>query len=116
MWLIVLQRILGAGIAWLAAVIFVNLGFAWYWLLISFLVYDLSMVGYIKDKYFGAKIYNLGHGMLAPGFLTVAAYFVDSRVLLFVGATWLFHIGVDRALGYGLKLPKGFKYTDMGDL
>ena len=24
------------------------------------------------------------------------------------------HIGIDRALGYGLKLPSGFKHTHLG--
>ena len=34
---------------------------------------------------------------------------------LFAGMTlWLAHIGIDRALGYGLKYATGFSYTHLG--
>ncbi len=31
-----------------------------------------------------------------------------------VGALWALHIGADRALGFGLKLPSGFADTHLG--
>ena len=33
-----------------------------------------------------------------------------------VALVWAAHIGFDRALGYGLKLPHGFQSTHLGDL
>ncbi|TDB99096.1 DUF4260 family protein [Actinomadura sp. 7K534] len=27
-----------------------------------------------------------------------------------------FHVGVDRALGYGLKLPDSFRHTHLGEI
>jgi hypothetical protein len=29
---------------------------------------------------------------------------------------WAFHIGVDRALGYGLKFEDGFQHTHLGTI
>lgn len=31
-----------------------------------------------------------------------------------LAGSWAFHIGVDRALGYGLKLPDAFTHTHLG--
>jgi len=33
---------------------------------------------------------------------------------LAVALIWTAHIGLDRAMGYGLKLPDGFKRTHLG--
>ena len=33
-----------------------------------------------------------------------------------VSLVWFAHIGLDRGLGYGLKLPAGFKHTHLGRL
>jgi hypothetical protein len=36
--------------------------------------------------------------------------------LLGVGLIWCAHIGFDRALGYGLKSPEGFRFTHLGKI
>lgn len=33
-----------------------------------------------------------------------------------LAAVWLVHIGVDRALGYGLKSTRAFKETHLGQI
>lgn len=33
-----------------------------------------------------------------------------------LGAIWLAHLGMDRLLGYGFKLPTGFKDTHLGQI
>ena len=35
-------------------------------------------------------------------------------LLLSIAMIWLAHIGVDRALGYGLKYSEGFGFTHLG--
>ena len=35
------------------------------------------------------------------------------RLRVQLGLIWLTHIGVDRAIGYGLKYPTGFKDTHL---
>ncbi|MDB5619562.1 MAG: hypothetical protein JWQ24_3800 [Tardiphaga sp.] len=32
----------------------------------------------------------------------------------FIALIWLAHIGLDRALGYGLKYVAGFRFTHLG--
>lgn len=31
-----------------------------------------------------------------------------------LASAWAFHVGVDRALGYGLKMPDAFRHTHLG--
>jgi hypothetical protein len=38
----------------------------------------------------------------------------DSRSAVAVALIWLAHIGMDRALGFGLKYPTGFRDTHLG--
>ena len=33
-----------------------------------------------------------------------------------VALVWAAHVGLDRALGYGLKLPAGFQHTHLGQI
>jgi hypothetical protein len=72
------------------------------------------MVGYLKDARVGAALYNLGHWLLWPALLL--AFGIPSGGSAFIGAgsIWLAHIGMDRALGYGLKLEEGFTHTHLG--
>jgi hypothetical protein len=52
----------------------------------------------------------------AAGLLLLAAAGVlsDRETLIAVALIWLTHIAVDRAAGYGFKLPTGFKDTHLG--
>ncbi len=101
-------RLEGGAIAALAIAAFILLGFAWWWLLVFFLVFDLSAVGYAVSNRAGAIGYNLIHNYFAPGILAaayVAMLLVGSTIwpLAFVAGCWFFHVGLDRALGYGLR-------------
>lgn len=35
-------------------------------------------------------------------------------LVLSIAMIWLAHIGIDRALGYGLKYSRGFGFTHLG--
>ena len=52
------QRVESAVVAVLAAVAFVELGFAWWYLPLLFLLFDASMVGYVRSPRLGAWTYN----------------------------------------------------------
>ena len=110
------QRVENAMIATLAAVAFVELGFSWWWLAVLFLLFDVSMVGYLRDPGLGAWIYNTVHSYIGPAVCGVGAVLSPSRDLAFVSLVWAFHIGVDRLLGYGLKLRNRFTQTHLGEI
>ena len=92
----------------------------WWFPLAVFLVFDLSMVGYVRSPSAGAFWYNLAHTYAWPAVLAVVALVTAasspslSRWLALIAFAWAFHIGVDRALGYGLKLPDAFTHTHLG--
>jgi hypothetical protein len=41
-------------------------------------------------------------------------YFVGPPILVTVALIWATHVGIDRALGYGLKYPSAFGDTHLG--
>jgi hypothetical protein len=61
----------------------------------------------------GAAVYDLAHTYVLPVALAAAGVIADSDAAVQVGLIWLTHIGVDRAIGYGLKYPTGFKDTHL---
>lgn len=79
-----------------------------------FLVPDISLIGYVWGPRTGAAFYNAAHSYAVPLLLGVAGAVLDHRALLLTGTLWLTHIGVDRALGYGLKYATGFQNTHLG--
>lgn len=110
------QRVESAAVAALVVVAFVQLDFAWWWLLAVFLLWDLSMVGYLASPKLGAISYNIGHSYLGPAALLALTWVGDARWPAFVALTWAFHIAVDRLLGYGLKFTDRFTHTHLGEL
>lgn len=110
------QRGESAALAAFAAVAFVELDFAWWWLLALFLIFDLSMVGYVWGPRLGAWTYNAVHSFAVPGVLGVVAVLDGSRWAAFLALLWAFHIGVDRLLGYGLKFQDRFTHTHLGEI
>jgi hypothetical protein len=110
--MIAFQRIENLALAALAAALFAT-NFSWWWLAVVFLAFDLSMVGYAVNERVGAWVYNAGHSYLAPAGVGLVAL-AGIRWALFLALAWAFHIGVDRALGYGLKLTDGFAHTHLG--
>jgi len=101
----------------LTAIFFVSVGgFDWWWLIILFVAFDLSMIGYAVSNRVGALTYNLVHSLIGPALLAAAYIITNNQALLFITSLWLFHIFVDRALGYGLKHSKGFEHTHLGKI
>jgi Domain of unknown function (DUF4260) len=84
------------------------------WLIPLLLAPDLSMVGYLGGPRLGAVTYNAVHNLvLALGMLAIGWFAAIAPVAL-AGAVLMAHVGMDRALGYGLKLRTDFKDTHLG--
>lgn len=89
-------------------------GGSWWIYAILFLVPDLSFAAYLAGPRYGAMIYNAAHSYLAPMALMVTGFGASEPLILSIAMIWLAHIGIDRALGYGLKYSTGFGFTHLG--
>ncbi|GAA4910503.1 DUF4260 domain-containing protein [Nesterenkonia rhizosphaerae] len=112
------QRLENALIAAAVLLMLFAVGEAWWWPLALFLVFDICALGYIAGERVGSFTYNLIHSYAGPAavWLLYSGLLMDGkdiRWLLIIAASWTFHIGVDRALGYGLKLGP-FTHTHLG--
>jgi hypothetical protein len=80
----------------------------------AWLAVDLSMIGYLAGPRVGAATYNVAHNLVGPLALLGFGWWTDVGWLVLVGAALLAHVGLDRTLGYGLKLPTDFRDTHLG--
>ena len=87
---------------------------SWWVYAILFLVPDLSFAAYLAGPRIGAIIYNAAHSYMAPVTLMTTGFALSSPLVLSIAMIWLAHIGIDRALGYGLKYSSGFGFTHLG--
>ncbi len=112
------QRLENGAIAAAIVVAVIAAGQPWWWLAAAFLVFDLSALGYVGGPVMGARLYNAVHNYTAPAILMViyAGFMLGGQDLPWLAlsaACWAFHVAVDRALGYGLKL-NDFAHTHLG--
>ena len=91
-------------------------GGSWWVYAILFLAPDLSFAAYLAGPRAGAVVYNAAHSYLAPMALMTSGFGLDSPLVLSIAMIWLAHIGIDRALGYGLKYFAGFGFTHLGQI
>jgi hypothetical protein len=89
-------------------------GGSWWIYAILFLAPDLSFAAYLSGPRTGAIVYNAAHSYMMPVTLMVAGFGMASPLTLSIALIWMAHIGIDRALGYGLKYPAGFGFTHLG--
>jgi len=75
---------------------------------------DLSMRGYRGGATVGAAWYNAAHTDLGPVALGAVGLAGGRPAVVLVALIWGAHIGLDRALGYGLTYPDGFTATHLG--
>lgn len=116
-----IQRVESGLIAALAMIATISIEPGRWWFPIAiFLVFDLSTVGYVDSPAVGAFWYNAIHTYTWPAILAVIALVTRdsssslSTWIALIALAWAFHVGVDRMLGYGLKLPDGFTSTHLG--
>ncbi|TMJ23058.1 MAG: DUF4260 family protein [Alphaproteobacteria bacterium] len=87
---------------------------SWWVYAVLFLLPDLSFAAYLVDAKTGAVVYNAAHSYMAPVALMTTSFALASPLWLSIAMIWLAHIGIDRALGYGLKYGAGFTFTHLG--
>ncbi|MDX3965997.1 MAG: DUF4260 domain-containing protein [Bradyrhizobium sp.] len=87
---------------------------SWLVFALLFFVPDLSFLAYLSDAKFGALVYNASHSYMAPVALLTLGFGLASPLTQSIALIWLAHIGIDRALGYGLKYSAGFGFTHLG--
>jgi hypothetical protein len=108
-----LLRAEGAALLVGAVVLYFHADYAWWLFVVLLLAPDLAAAGYLLGPRIGAAVYDLGHLEAFPIVLAVVGVVTDSDVCLKLALIWLTHIGMDRAVGYGLKYPTGFKDTHL---
>jgi hypothetical protein len=106
----------GAVAVGLALLLYWRDGSSWWLFAVLLFVPDIGMLGYVAGPRLGAVLYDIFHTYALAVPLTAYGYLADRRIALAVGLIWTAHIGMDRMLGYGLKLTSGFKDTHLGRL
>ncbi|MGZ4393582.1 MAG: DUF4260 domain-containing protein [Gaiellaceae bacterium] len=108
-----LLHVEGFAIAGAAIALYFHADYPWWLLVALVLVPDLSMVGYIAGPAIGAATYDAVHTYSLPVALAAVGLIVHTETAVQLGLIWMTHIGVDRAIGYGLKYPTSFKDTHL---
>jgi uncharacterized protein DUF4260 len=103
----------GAVAAAAAVAVYFHAGYPWWLLAVLVLAPDLSMVGYLAGTRVGSAAYDSVHTYALPVALAAAGWIADAEPAIQLGLIWILHIGVDRAVGYGLKYPTSFKDTHL---
>lgn len=106
-------RLEGAALFAASIVSYAHLGDGWMAFALLLLVPDLGMLGYLIGTRTGTATYNLTHTLALPLLLATTALLLGSPSTGAVAAIWLAHIGIDRAMGYGLKYPTNFRDTHL---
>ena len=87
------------------------------WLVpLTFLLPDLTMIGYLGGPRRGSYLYNLGHSTPLPAAIVAIGWWQDKSLVVALGLVWVAHSGVDRLLEYGLKYKDHFHHTHLGRL
>ena len=90
-----------------------RLGGEWLWFVPALLAVDVSMVGYLRGPRLGALTYNVAHNWAVGLVVLGVGLATGIQVVELAGAILIAHVGADRALGYGLKLPSAFQDTHL---
>lgn len=98
-----------------ALALYQHLGFAWSSFALWFLLPDLALLVYVfGSTRAGMWAYNLTHSSIGAALVGLAGVLTAQPLLSQISLIWFAHIGFDRALGYGLKFPLGFRVTHLG--
>ncbi len=106
-------RLEGAGLFAAATAAYFSLGGPLWLFAVLALAPDISMAAYLAGPRAGSSLYNAFHTYLAPLSLLGVGVGLGATPLSWIALVWAAHIGADRAVGYGLKRPTGFKHTHL---
>jgi hypothetical protein len=109
-----LLRLEGLAALAVSLALYADRGFSWPVFALLLLAPDLSMLAYLAGPRTGAALYNLVHTYVPALLLTLGGFLGQVSCLMTVGLILIAHIGLDRALGYGLKYSTAFSHTHLG--
>ena len=109
-----LLRVEGATVLAGSALLYWLGGGTWWLFALLLLAPDASMLGYLGGPRIGASVYNAFHSYPLPAVLAAFGLLGGSPLAVSLALVWFAHIGMDRALGYGLKYPTAFGDTHLG--
>ncbi len=109
-----LLRVEGGFLALAALAAYQLSGGSWWLFLALILVPDISMLGYVGGPRVGAWSYNCAHSWIAPVMIYLVGHLLEVQLVEQMALILAAHIGIDRALGYGLKCTSSFKDTHLG--
>jgi hypothetical protein len=95
------------------AAIYLQAGGNPWFLLPLLLIPDVSAIGYLAGPRIGAFVYDLVHNWAVGIAVLGGAALTGATALWIAGAILVAHVGMDRAIGYGLKYPTHFKDTHL---
>ena len=107
-------RVEGLALLVAALIAFSRTGQAWWLLPATLLLPDLGALGYLLSRSAGALLYNLAHATPLPLALVGLGVWLQAPFAVALGTVWLAHIGLDRAMAYGLKHDDDFGHTHLG--
>ena len=108
-----LLRVEGLVLFGCAIALYVREDYSLLLLAVLFLAPDLSFVGLAAGQRFGAVAYDTAHTYVGPILLASLSLIAEWSAGVQLGLIWLAHIGIDRALGYGLRYPDAFRDTHL---
>ncbi len=110
----ILLRLEGLCVFVVCLLAYARYGGSWGAFALYFLAPDLSFLGYLAGPKVGAMAYNVAHSLIGPLATLAAGIMLSAPLVVTAGIICLAHIGLDRALGYGLKYSSGFGVTHLG--
>lgn len=110
-----LLRLEGLAILGAAIALYANLGHSWPLFALLLLAPDLAALGYLVNRRVGGLWYNMAHNIVAPLLIAMLGGLLASPLSLQLALIWLAHIGMDRAVGYGLKYNDSPWHTHLSE-
>jgi hypothetical protein len=89
-------------------IVYLLLDYNWILFVALLLFPDIAMIGYVVSNKIGAITYNLLHTYSLPIPILLLGFSLSLDLLLAIALIWMAHIGMDRAIGYGLKYSSSF--------
>lgn len=111
-----LLRAEGVALLAIAVAAYARFGGEWSFFAATFMLPALALSAYLVGPRAGALAYNAAHSLIVPAGLLALGLALDGSVLFDLGLAWAAHIGLARALGFGLKYSRGFAHTHLGQL
>lgn len=109
-----LLRLDGLAVAVASIAAYATIGGNWWLFAALILAPDLAFLAIPFGRRAMAMTYDIVHSYFLPIALGAIATLASLQWLLPIALIWAAHIGIDRAVGYGLKYPESIETTHLG--